>query len=120
MSCVRLSTWSAFRSSASSSWNFLQRQLDLLAAHADHVPVDVHPYRARLKCGGRQLLDLVLAAQHGTDPRDKLAQGEGLGHIVIGAEFEPNHLVDLGVFGSQYNHRHIRPLPKGAAYLRAR
>ena len=36
-----------------------------------------------------------MAGEHGPDPRGKLAPGERLGHIIIGAKPEPDCPVDL-------------------------
>jgi hypothetical protein len=49
MNCIRLSTRPAFRSNTPGSWNSLSGNLDLLAAHNDHVPAGVHPHQARLQ-----------------------------------------------------------------------
>jgi hypothetical protein len=51
-----------------------------------------------------------VAAEHGLDPRGRLAPGEGLGHIVIGTKLERDRLVDVDVLGGQHDHRHRRPL----------
>jgi len=48
-----------------------------------------------------------------------LRQGEGLGHIVIGAKPEPDRPVELGVLGGQHDHRHIRPLAQAPAHFGA-
>jgi hypothetical protein len=37
----------------------------------------------------------VRAAEDGPHPGQQLADGEGLGHVVVGAQLEPDHLVDL-------------------------
>src|ERR1700733_8143496 len=67
------------------------------------------------RCGNRD--ERRLAAEHGLDPREKVAPGEGLGHIVIGAKSEPARPVDLGVLGGQHDHRHIRPFTQTTAHL---
>jgi hypothetical protein len=56
-----------------------------------------------------------MAAEHGPDPRGKLAPGEGLGHIVIGTKPEPDRPVDIAVLGGEHDHRHIRPLAQAPA-----
>jgi hypothetical protein len=35
------------------------------------------------------------AAQHGLDPRQKDVEVERLGDVIVGAELEPEHLVEL-------------------------
>ena len=46
--------------------------------------------------------------QHGTDTGQKLAQTEWLGHVVVGAKFQPDHPVDLiASMAGDDNHRNI-------------
>ena len=82
---------------------FLQRERHLFAVDADHMPLHVHAHRAGMHRAGHQLLGLALAAQHGPDPGDQLTGGVGLGHVVVGAELQPHHLVDLRVLGRQHD-----------------
>ncbi len=63
--------------------------------------------------------DVHAAAQHGPDPGHQLARGERLGDVVVGAEFEPDDLVDLAVAGGDDDDRHLRALPQRAAHLGA-
>ena len=56
----------------------------------------------------------VRAAQERLDPAHELAQAERLGQVVVGAELEPDDLVDLVVAGGQHEDRHLgagRPQP---------
>src|SRR5258708_1256805 len=50
--------------------------------------------------------------QHGAHPRQQLSEAEWLGDIVIGAEFQPNHAIDLvaSMTGGE-DHRNIRARP---------
>ena len=52
-------------------------------------------------------------AQHRLDPGHQLAGGVGLGHVVVGAELEAEHPVDLVVAGRHQDHR--RPVARGHA-----
>ena len=61
-----------------------------------------------------------MAAEHGPDPRGKLAPGEGLGHIIIGTKPEPDRPVDIAVLGGEHDHRHIRPLAQAPAHVGTR
>ena len=55
------------------------------------------------------------AVHHSLDPCRQFGPGERLSHIVVGAEFEPDRLIDLTVPGAQHDHRHIRALAEGTA-----
>ena len=46
------------------------------------------------------------ASQHGPHAGDELAQAERLGHVVAGAQFEPEHNVDLGVACGDHDDGH--------------
>ena len=92
----------------------------MLAAHRDDVALDVHAHRTTFEHRGQQVLGLTAAAQHGADPRDQLARRERLGDVVVGAELEPDHLVDLAVLGGQHDDRDVGALPDRAAHLGAR
>ena len=41
----------------------------------------------------------VVAAQHGANAGQKFARVAGLGDIIVGAEFQPDDLVDIGADG---------------------
>jgi hypothetical protein len=49
----------------------------------------------------------VGAPEQGLDPAHQLAQAERLGEVVVGAEFEADHLVDLVVARGQDEDRHL-------------
>ena len=51
---------------------------------------------------------LLGPAEQRPDPRRQLAQAERLGHVVVGAELEPDHLVQLGILGREHHDRHAR------------
>ena len=47
------------------------------------------------------------AAGHGADPRDELAQAEGLDDVVVGAQLEPDDAVDLLALRGDHDDRHV-------------
>ena len=55
--------------------------------------------------------------QHGLDARDQLARAEGLGHVVVGAELEAEHPVDLLVARRERDHRRLAERPDAPADL---
>ena len=82
----------------------------VLAAHGHHVPLDVHPHRpGGEQPGGTELAvgRLAAAPQHGAHPGDQLARRVRLGHVVVGAQLKPDHLVDLAVPGGDHDDRHL-------------
>ena len=48
------------------------------------------------------------APERGAHPGDQLAEPERLGHVVVGADLEPDDGVDLGVAGGHHDDRHLR------------
>src|SRR3954451_1260937 len=57
------------------------------------------------------------APQRGLDPRAELAHGERLGDVVVGAQLEPDHLVDLLRLRGQHDDRHARASAQPPAHL---
>jgi hypothetical protein len=57
------------------------------------------------RLGQRRAVELA-AAQLGAHAAEQLAHREGLGDVVVGADLEPDDLVDLGVLGGQEDDRH--------------
>lgn len=55
-------------------------------------------------------VQLRCAAQHGLHARVQFAQGEGLGHVVIGAKFKAQHLVQLGTFRCEHEYRGVHAI----------
>jgi hypothetical protein len=54
----------------------------------------------------------LLSSKYRPDPREELAKAEGLGDIIIGTEFEPNHPVDLvAPIAGDDDHRNIGAAP---------
>ena len=47
-------------------------------------------------------LEQLAAAEHGLDAGDEFAHGEGLGHVVVGADFEADDAVDFVVAGGEH------------------
>ena len=83
-------------------------QVDRLAAHGGDVADEVDRDRAGFdldRLGERRAVELA-AAQLGADAAEQLAHREGLGDVVVGADLEPDDLVDLGVLGGQDDDRH--------------
>ncbi len=68
-------------------------------------PPDAQPRRRR---GGAR------APQHRTDPRQQLAGVEGLGEVVVRADFEANDLVDIFALGGEHDDGQARPLRRRA------
>ena len=83
------------------------------------MALDVHAHRTGLDGGRCGRLGVAPPAQHGADAGDQLARGERLGDVVVGADLEPDHLVDLAVLGGQHDDRHLRLGPHRAADLGA-
>ena len=77
----------------------LERQRDRLAVDGDDVTLDIHAHRTRLQHPVTDAGVVVVAAapQYRADARDQLTRRVGFGDIVVGPEFEPDHLVDLAV-----------------------
>ena len=57
------------------------------------------------------------AAEHALDPCDELARIERLRHVVVGANLEPDDLVDVLVAGREHEDRHVRVLADASAEL---
>ena len=83
----------------------------LAAAEVDRDPADLHELG-----GGR---GAVGAAEHRLHAGDELGRRERLGDVVVGAELEAEHPVDLGVAGGEEDHRDRRGLAQAAAHLEA-
>ena len=75
---------------------------------------------AGLEHPSSSLVGLDAAAQHGADAREQLAGRVRLRHVVVGAELEPDHDVDLAVLRGQHDDRHGRAGADLAAHLGAR
>ena len=72
---------------------------------------------------GRRPIDghaLLGPPEERPDPGRQLAQAERLGDVVVGAELQPDDLVELGVLGRQHDDRHARLGADDAADLDAR
>ena len=56
--------------------------------------------------GGRPDRDVrVGPTEQGADAGGQLAQREGLRDVVVGAELQPDHLVELGILGREHDDR---------------
>jgi hypothetical protein len=69
--------------------------------------------------GERRAVELA-AAQLGAHAAEQLAHREGLGDVVVGADLEADHLVDLGVLGGEQDDRHRRCASARRGRCRAR
>ena len=56
-------------------------------------------------------------AQHRLHPGDQLGGGERLGEVVVAAELEAEHAVDLAVARGEEDHRDLRRLAQTPAHL---
>ena len=84
-------------------------------AHLAPTGVDRHrPGLHHLGRGGA-----VDPAQHRLHAGDELGGGERLREVVVAAELEPEHPVDLAVAGGEEDHGHLRRLPQPPAHLEA-
>ena len=75
----------------------------------------LHDRRA-LVAGG---LGVLQPPQHRLDPRHQLPRGERLGDVVVPAQFQPQHAVDLIIAGRQEDDRRAAGLADTAADLGA-
>ena len=62
---------------------------------------------------------MFAAAKHGRHPGKQLAQRKGLGDVVVGAQLQPDHLVDLTFLCRQHDDRDIALLAEDATNLEA-
>ena len=85
---------------------FLRRHGDFGRTLVDPMAVAIHPHvgktRRRWRAAGRRR-----APQVGTDARTQLGESERFGDVVVGAQFEPEHLVGLIGAGGQQDDRHL-------------
>src|SRR5690242_1656656 len=86
-------------------------QRDVPLAQPDDAAGDVHgevavDQRLGRRRGGRP--GWRRPAQHGTDPQYELARRERLGHVVVGADLEPEYAVGLLAERGQHHHRQRR------------
>src|SRR5450830_146331 len=89
----------------------LRRQRDGSAV-VTHVPgpgVDLE--KSHLDTGVGLCLRLVAAgpSQNGSDPRHELTEPKRFHYVVVGAEFEQDHAVDLISAGGDHDDRHVGP-----------
>ena len=56
------------------------------------------------------------APEHGLDAQDQLAHAEGLDHVVVGAQLEEDHAVDLVTASRDHDDRHGGPLAQLLAH----
>ncbi len=57
------------------------------------------------------------ALEDGLDPSRHLARAERLDHVVVGADLQADHAVDLGIARGEEDHRHLGEPPQALAGL---
>src|SRR5262249_23114563 len=89
-----------------------QRESELLTVEEHLVRVEVEPKPPALEdLVGLSGLLRVAATEDGAHPGDELARAERLGHVVVGAELEPEHPVHLpGPCGEHHDRESARRL----------
>ena len=78
---------------------------DLAPARVTRRPAPVHAHVAE-----RELLELLARAgpaQHRPHAGQQLAQRERLGHVVVGAQLEAAHAIDLLAARGEHDDRHV-------------
>ena len=60
-----------------------------------------------------------IAAQDRLDPRDELARVERLGHVVVGAQLQPDDLVHVVAARGEHDDRQVALLAQSAAHFPA-
>ena len=96
----------------------LRRELDLLAADRRLAAAGVDAQVAVRDHLGLELAALRRGApQDRLDPRDELARVERLRQVVVGADLEPDDLVDVLVARGQHQDRHVGALAQPLADL---
>jgi hypothetical protein len=81
-----------------------QRQRHAVQQDAPALTIHLEPTRCAVAQGRRHRA----APQQCLDARDQFARAEGLAHIVVGAQFQAQHAVDLFVAGAEHQDR--RPM----------
>jgi hypothetical protein len=96
-------------------WQRLAVTQQPMTGEVDLDPLEVDDGRRRLE------RDCLLGApKEGSDPGGQLAQAERLRDVVVGAQLEPDDLVELGVLCRQHHDRHARFRADDPADLDAR
>ncbi len=103
------------------------QQVELLGCEAHLVLADVHGARAPVETETVELLDIgglaallaaeLDAAQQRVDACHQLGEREGLGDVVVGADVEADHLVDLRTLGGEHEDGRRHLLSQDAADL---
>ncbi len=99
----------------------LERQRDGVTVHRDDMALHIHANRPGLQHAIAHLRVVVAAtAQHRADACDQLACRIGLGHVVVSAQLQADHLVDLAIPGGHHDHRNAGPSAQLLAYIGTR
>ena len=108
MICARVKTRSGSSASRLEQVELRRRQLHLLAVDLDEVARVVDPEAAGgLRHRGRARAVELAPAQEGAHAAHELGGRERLRDVVVGAELEPEHAVDLGVPGREQDDRQV-------------
>src|SRR5512133_429661 len=83
------------------------------------MPFHIHPNPGDLD-DVRYQLAILPATQHRAHPCDQLAVAEGFGDVAVGATFQPDDLVDLGVPGGKHDYWDWSAKSELTAHLSAR
>ena len=94
------------------------QEIELLGRQGHLGPVDEDPSGTAIDGEGPEDLDLVQpgrlsAAPHdGADPGDQLPEAERLDDVVVRAQLQPDHPIDLGAASGDHQDRDGRPGPQ--------
>ena len=83
----------------------LRRQRVRLPVAHDGERGEIDAHRTEHELLDQRRVGPFAPPQHRLDPRQQLAQRERLGHVVVGAELEPEHLVAFVAARGQQQHR---------------
>ena len=89
-----------------------QGQQLAVVVDAEALQVHLEGAVAGRSCGGgRGRLAGGHTFEDGADPGGHFARAEGLDHVVVGADLQAHHAVDLGIAGGEEDHRHFGEAP---------
>ena len=94
----------------------LRRELDFVVPDHDLTPTCVNAQIAVLEARALELATLrIRASQDRFDPGNELAGIERFREVIVGADLEPDDLVDVIVAGRQHEDRDVRALANPSA-----
>ena len=96
----------------------LQRHRNLFTINRHHMAVNVHTHRAALQHRLSSRISLRrTTTQHRADTSNQLTRRIRLRHIVISAQFQTEHLIQLRILSGQHDNRDRRHLTQLTAHL---